>query len=439
MRVRLGIGAEDKVVLPQRDAEGLGLADGDEVELHTARGSFTLVSRPGGSRQAYFAGSLAALSVPEVFHFVFASLKSGVLLLSFGGAQERGSGSPALPGELRRKSIYFRDGQVVFASSSDRADRLGAVLWRQGIVGREDLERCGRLVASGRPLGQVLVDEELLTAGQLYSAMTLQVREIVLAAFLEGEGEFTFLEGPHDERNAVRLPERTKDLLLEGVKRLEEVESLAEVQDRDAVARPTGAVGRALDPKEARLLEAVDGTRTARRSIDESQLGLYEGLQTLASLVRRGLVAGLPARLPAAPLEEEEILTVTAEAAPAAARASGPFETYRRIFKHIHAELARAQRGAHARLNSWFDKLPETQRPVFEGVQVGGDGEVDVARVLMNVTQGGVYRGAAARARALEALESFLAFCLFEVKNCLPRNEAEKLLREVGRMQVGKA
>jgi hypothetical protein len=282
------------------------------------------------------------------------------------------------------------------------------------------------------------VDEELLTAGQLYSAMTLQVREIVLAAFLGGEGEFTFVEGPHDERNAVKLPERTRDLLLEGVKRVEEVEALAEVQDRDAVAKPTGSVARDLDPKETRLLEAVDGTRTARQAVDESQLGLYEGLRTLAALVRRGLVARLPARLPAAP-PEEEVFTVTAEAAPAAARASGPFEIYRRIFKHIHAELAKVQRDARARLNSWFDKLPETQRPVFEGVRLDQDGEVDVAQVLLNVTRGGAYKGAGARARSLEALESFLAFALFEVKNCLPKAEAEKLLREVGRMQVGKA
>ena len=439
MRARLGIGAEGRVVLPQRDAEGLGLLDGDEVEVHTARGSFTLVSRPGGSRQSWFAGSLAALSVPEVFHFVFTTLKSGVLLLSHGSAQERRAEAPALPAELRRKSIYFRDGQVTFASSSDRSDRLGAVLWRQGIVEREALERCGRLVSSGRPLGQVLVDEELLTAGQLYAAMTLQVREIVLASFLESDGEFTFVEGPHDERNAVKLPERTQDLLLEGVKRVEELESLADVQDRDAVARPTGAVARDLDAKEARLLEAVDGTRTARRAVDESQLGLYEGLRTLASLVRRGLVAPLPSRLPAAPPEEEEVFTVTAEAAPAAARVSGPFEIYRRIFKHIYAELAKVQRGAQSRLNSWFDKLPETQRPVFEGVRLDRDGEVDVAQVLLNVTQGGVYKGAAARARALEALESLLAFALFEVKNCLPKAEAEKLLRDVGRMQVGKA
>ena len=439
MRVRLGIGGEDRVVLPQRDAEGLGLVDGDEIEVHTARGSFTLVSRPAGPTHAYFAGSLTALSVPEVFHFVFTTLKSGVLLLSYGSARERRAEAPVLPGELRRKSIYFRDGQVTFASSSDRADRLGAVLWRQGIVGREALERCGRLVASGRPLGQVLVDEELLTAGQLYAAMTLQVREIVLAAFLEGEGEFTFVEGPHDEGNAVKLPERTKDLLLEGVKRVDELDALAEVHDRDAVAVPTGGVGRDLDPREARLLEAVDGTRTARQAVEESQLGLYEGLRTLSALVRRGLVARIPARLPAAPPEEEEVFTVTAEAAPAAARASGPFEIYRRIFKHIHAELAKVQRGTRARLNSWFDKLPETQRPMFQGVRLEQDGEVDVAQVLLNVTQGGVYKGAAARARALEALESFLAFALFEVKNCMPKAEAEKLLREVGRMQVGKA
>ena len=47
--------------------------------------------------------------------------------------------------------------------------------------------------------------------------------------------------------------------------------------------------------------------------------------------------------------------------------------------------------------------------------------------------------GAAARARALEALEEFLAFALFEAKNRLPRADAERLLREVGKMQMGKA
>jgi hypothetical protein len=441
LRLRLGIGSDDRIVLPQRDAEGLGLVDGDEIEVHTVKGSFTLAARPSAATQPFFAGSLAALTVPEVFHFVFTALRSGALLLGFGSERERRGDRPATPEGLRRKTIFFRDGQVVFASSTDRADRLGAVLWRQGQVPREELERCGRMVRPGRPLGQVLVDEGIFTSGQLYSAMSLQVKEIALAAFLEPEGEFAFVEGPYDEKNAVKLPDRTRDLLLEGMKRVEALEVIAhaEVPDRDALVRLTGKVGRGLDRKAERLLEACDGTRTVRQVIDESQLGVFEGVKTLAALVRQGLVDRMAPRAPP-PGSEEEVFTVTAGAgaAPSRDRPSGPFDIYRRIFQYLFGELKKERLDARSRLNSYFDKLPDAQRPLFEGVRVEDDGEVDVAQVLLNVSQSGQHKGAAARARALEALEAFLAFALFEVKNCLSKAQAEVVLRKVGRMQVGK-
>ncbi len=273
MRLKLGIGAEDRVVLPQREAEALGVVDGDEVDVQTARGAFSFIARAAGPRQAYFAGSLASLSVAEAIHFVFSTLKTGVLLLSFGGEARRKAIAPDRADQLRRKSVYFRDGQVVFASSSDRADRLGAVLWRYGVVAREELERCGRLVRAGRPRGQVLVDEGLLTPGELYTGMTLQVRDIVLGAFHEADGEFAFVEGPFDERNAVKLPERTRDLLLQGMKRAEEVEQLREgLPDLDQPVRPAAAGADALEPREARLVEALDGRRTLREVLAELDL-----------------------------------------------------------------------------------------------------------------------------------------------------------------------
>ncbi len=441
MRAKLGIGPNGEVMLPQRDAEALGLVPGDEVEIHTARGSFALVANADRAGQAYFAGSLSALSVPEALYYVSTSLKSGVMLLAFGSEKQRKTATHRAE-ELRRKSIYFRDGQVVFASSSDSCDRLGTVLERNELLQREELERCGRLVASGRPLGQVLVDEGLVSAGQLYDGMTLQVREIVLAACLETEGEFTFLEGPFEEKNAVRLQERTRDLLLQAMRRIDEIEHMTAevVPDRDAVLQPTGAAAVGLALAEARLLEAVDGSRTVRQAIDQSQLGLYQGMRAVAGLVRRGLLEPAATRATAAATAEEEVFSVTAPATEAPApRASGPFETYRRIFKRIFQELTVAHADAQGRINSYFDRLSEKQRPLFEGVRMGEDGEIDVAQVLLNVSTGGVYQGAAARARALEALEAFLAFALFEVKNRLPRPEAEALLREVGRMQVGKA
>jgi len=445
VRVKLAVGPEGQVALPPAEAEVLGLRAGDELELRGVRGAFTVLS-PSREGPGYFGGSLSTLSVPEALNFVFSALKTGVLLLSFGEERDRRTKAPERAEDLRRKSVFFRDGQVLFASSSDRCHRLGAVLWRQGLLSLEDLERASRLVSAGRPLGKVLVDEGLLDSGQLYEGVTLQVKEILLSAFLETQGEFTFVEGPFDERNAVKLRERTRDLLLEGMRRADEVEQLAAaLPDRDGVLRATGRAAAGLGPIEARLLQAADGARTVRRAFDESHLDPYSGLRALATLVEKGLVAGPPRPRPQA--AEEEVFKVTAAperpAAPAApaGRAAGligPFDTYRRIYRHVFAALGQVQTDAQERLNTYFDRRPEKQRPIFEGVRIGAEGEVDVARVLQNVSAGGEYQGAAARARALEALEDLLSFMLFEVKNCLPGAEAEKLLREVGRMQVGK-
>ncbi|WP_242393984.1 DUF4388 domain-containing protein [Anaeromyxobacter oryzisoli] len=439
MRAKLSVGAEGEIVLPPREAEQLGLAGGGQADLLSAPNAFALVTPARGDAPgAWFAGSLAALTVPEVVQFVFTTLKTGVLLLSFGREEDRAAPAER-PELLRRKSVYFRDGQVVFASSSDPADRLGEVLVRAGLIGPEDLERCSPFVRGGRPLGQVLVDEGLLTSAQLYEGIALQVKEILLDAFVETTGTFAFLEGPHDETNAVKLPVRMRDLLLEGMKRVEEAERLgAELGGRDVVLSRTAAGASAPGALEARLVEAVDGRRALPEAAHRAGIGLLDALRAATALVGAGVLAAAPAPQPA----EEEIAVEVEVEVPAASgrrRAAGPFELYRRILKRVYDRLATAQPDARARLNGYFDRLPAKQRPIFEGVRVDEDGEVDVAQILVNVSASGAYRGAAAKARSLEALEDLLAFALFEVKNCLPKPEADALLREVGRMQAGKA
>lgn len=442
MRAKLSIGAEGQIVLPRRQAEALGLAGGGEADLVTARGAFALITPARGEAPgAWFAGSLAALSVPEVVQFVATSLKTGVLLLAF-GREAGAAGAPDLPELLRRKSLYFRDGQVVYASSSDPADRLGPVLLAAGLLSEADLARCRPLVGAGRALGQVLVDEGILTAGQVYEGMTLQVREILLAALLEDAGTFAFLEGAGDLPGAVRLRERTRDLLLEGMRRLDEAARLAQaLGGREAVLVPTGRPARPGSPDDARLLAALDGERTVTVAGISAGLGTLPALRAAVALLQAGAVA-LPSPAAPPPLPEEQVAVEVepplAEP-PASVRATGPFEAYRRIIRRVHQALSAAHPTACARLDSYFDRLPAKQRAIFDGVRLGTDGELDVARVLANVTATGTWTGAAARARALEALEDLLAFALFEVKNCLPRPEADALLREVGRMQTGRA
>ncbi|HYD42551.1 MAG TPA: DUF4388 domain-containing protein [Anaeromyxobacter sp.] len=431
MRIRIGTGPEGEVVLPAAEADALGLTGGGEGELISARGAFALLLPARGDEPAaWFAGSLAALTVAEVVQFVFTSLKTGVLLLAFG--EGRGSAAPD-PERLRRKSIYFRDGQIAFASSSDRADRLGHVLRRAGLVSTEDLERCSRLVRGGRPLGQVLVDEGVLTGGQLYEGISLQVKEILFNAFVETDGTFAFLEGAADERNAVKLAERTRDLLLEGMRRVERLDGLAAgLGGRRSVWTRREPLSLPLDPDEQALVEAIDGTRDLVSAALEAGLGQLLAFELAEKLAREGAI--VPVAQPAAAPPEPE---PAPEEAPTL-RLSGPFETYRRIFQRVHEGLS-AHADAAERLNSYFQRLPARNRAVFEGVRFGADGDVEVSKVLDNVVASGAFQGAAARARALEALEDLLAFALFEVKNCLPRPEADALLREVGRIQMGRA
>jgi hypothetical protein len=440
VRARLAIGAEGVIVVPPREAEALAMAPGAEVEIVSARGAFGLLRR-AGPPQAYFAGSLTAFSVAEAIHVVLTSLKSGVLLLAFGSEPER-SARPDRPDKLRRKSLYFREGQVVFASSSDPAERLGPVLLRNGIVGRDELDRSSRLVKAGRPLGQVLVDQGILDSGQLYEGLTLQVKEILLGALVEDEGEFAFLEGPNDEANAVKLSERTRDLLLEGMRRIEEVDRLAaELGGRRAVLQRAAEPDRELTDEEGAFLDAVDGIRTLGEAASASGLGLVHAVHAATALVVAGALA-TPAGEPAAP-DDEEVFAVSVsleqvdpDRTPAPGR---PFETYRRIFRRVFEAVHAVQPEARRRLNSYFDRLPPKQQSAFEGVWMDEQGDMDVAQILVNVNAAGTHKGAAARARALEALEDFLAFALFEAKNCLPRADADALLREVGRIQMGKA
>lgn len=364
MRLKLTVGPEGEIAVPPHEANSLGLSGGGPLEFLSARGVCALLvpARPDAPK-AFFAGTLSALTVAEVVQFVFSSLKTGVLLLDFGGDAAKD------PRSLRRRSLYFRDGQIVFATSSDPGDRLGPVLIEQKLITQSQLDHASSLVTSARPLGHALVDEGILTPAQLYLGISAQVREIFLSSFVETEGTFAFLEGPTDEFSQVKLADRTRDLLLLGLKRLEQAETRRDV--REEPSSPKSETGFALDPVE-------------------------------------------PA---------------------SAAQPTGPFETYRRLLKHVRKAMAPHLPDAVERINGWFERQPDRKKPLFIGISMADDGSVDTTKVLENVMAMGVYQGAAARARALEALEELLSFALFEAKNRMPRPEAEQLLRVVGRMQ----
>ena len=362
----------------------------------------------GTAPAGYLAGSLPALGLADVFGHVLSGIRSGVLVVRRGALH---------------KSVHFRDAQVVFATSTEPHERLGSALVRLGLVSAEQLAEALGQVGPGARLGQVLTRSGALSDANLYNAMTYLVREVVVDLFELTEGDFLFLEGaPPPHGDSLKLPERTRELVLEGMKRSETVGRLrARFPDAARVQPLADAVA---VPGEERLLAraALRPTVGELRAHFEGSLFAYLGW--LDERVRDGSLqvateAAAPTPAPSEP--------------PAAGEALGPEARYGALIARVSAALGTAGLGLDA-LRSFLQTPPPTLEAAFRGVQLSDEGVLDVARLSQNLT---ARHPVLARARTLEALDAFTAYALFSARNLLSAEESAALAQAYRALQEG--
>jgi hypothetical protein len=118
------------------------------------------------------------------------------------------------------KTLYFKNGRIVFAASSDPNDRLGEMLLRQGKISLDQLEEALRRRPSGKRLGTLLVEVGSLTPDGLVAAVLEQVRTIALDVLAWSDGAYRFKPGDLPTEEVVTLDMHTGALLLEAVRRI---------------------------------------------------------------------------------------------------------------------------------------------------------------------------------------------------------------------------
>jgi hypothetical protein len=148
-------------------------------------------------------GRLEGISVPDLLWSLCTARATGVLHVTAKGITKR---------------VFFEDGRIVFAASSDPNDRLGEQLLRQGTVRLEHLERAVARLPEGKRLGTILVEAGHLAPENLIRAVVEQVRGIVLSLFGWEEGDYALDEGPLPSEELVTLNVRTGSILLQGIR-----------------------------------------------------------------------------------------------------------------------------------------------------------------------------------------------------------------------------
>jgi len=126
------------------------------------------------------------------------------------------TGTLTLQRNEEEKSIYVKDGNIVFASSNQSADRLGHILINAEKLTQEKMEAALKLrEATHKKFGAIVVELGFITPKELYDGLKLQVKEIIYSLFQWEEGRFQVTPG--------KLPEQTIPLVLDPIDLISEI------------------------------------------------------------------------------------------------------------------------------------------------------------------------------------------------------------------------
>lgn len=93
--------------------------------------------------------------------------------------QHGATGSLKVDGPSYQKALYFRGGRILFGSSNDPRDQLGAILIEAGKITPEQLEDVNTKVGPGNPLAKVLSDTGFVSQRELSEAARAKVERIL--------------------------------------------------------------------------------------------------------------------------------------------------------------------------------------------------------------------------------------------------------------------
>ncbi len=151
-------------------------------------------------------GTLAETTVPDLFRSLVRSSETAIL---------------SLEAIARNDAIYFSEGRIIYASSSDPDMGLGEVLLRSGELNLQQYSQAMERMVTPRRIGSLLVDLGYLKPEELSRAAERQACAIVLNAMSYRTGSYTIEFTSNFPEEIIALPLSTDRLILDGVRHIE--------------------------------------------------------------------------------------------------------------------------------------------------------------------------------------------------------------------------
>ncbi|HYA89145.1 MAG TPA: DUF4388 domain-containing protein [Nitrospirota bacterium] len=242
------------------------------------------LAKPQHAENAGIQGNLASVRIVEVLQMLGLQRQTGRLVIS------------RSPGDA--VEVYFKDGFVVFASSTV----AGSKTWLEGLLKKtcglqDDSFRHVLRIAemTSQPIDRVLVQERLLDAKTFSDCLRRHTESAVYKIMAWKDGEFFFEKAiPPVFANPVQL--KVDDVLLEGARRADEWSLIQQkIPHFDIVFEPIISnadelTTRGMSDIDLSVFRYVDGRRTIQNIIDTLCIGEFEVVKSMFILLSVNLI-----------------------------------------------------------------------------------------------------------------------------------------------------
>lgn len=340
-------------------------------------------------------GELSETTVPDLIRSIVRSSETAILSLDTG---------------TRNDTIYFHEGRMVFASSTDPDMGLAETLLRMGELNIQQCSTAMERLVVARRIGGLLCELGYLKPDELSRAAERQASAIVLDAMTYRHGAYTIEFTSEFPEGTIALHLQTERLILDGVRRIEYW---------SLITRGVGRLERVLEP-------APDAdTRTFQLELDEDEthvLNLLSTPQTVEQICARSYLSNFQTfrtiwgLLAVNLIQDAEIAAVDEKRAAEETEyeMEGLVERYNDAFQRIFAVVFQ-QIGDH--IYDFMDRVVLRLSPArlahLSGMNFVNEGRVDFDQLLNNIYAS----GAPDRAAAVESVcDELLYGWVHEVK-----------------------
>jgi hypothetical protein len=341
-----------KLQLPSKVLQSIG---DQALRLSSCSSQHLLLESAENADKVLMAGLVEEVGIVDLLSFFNMFRRSGLLHFNLTGGC---------------KSLYFQNGEIVYATSTFAEEEIGEILYGLGKFDREILHGARQFANGEIPLGKILADQGIISSQDLWAATKNQVETITYNLFAFHEGCYVYTNVKPDEDKIISLSMTTQNLIMEGLRRVDErAVYMQKVKSLDAVPVATGKVPNDLDSVSQRMVALVQsGVSDVNELLRRSGSGEFDALRLLSQLVERGVV------------NMEEAPTVAVEGV-----LGEVVKIFNGVLVAMHSVVSVKNPQFREEISRFLLDLPQPFSYVFRQTTLKEDGSIDGGRVLANL------------------------------------------------------